>query len=331
MSNGTILGRFVWHELMTTDTKSAAAFFTKVVGWKTQAWAQDPSYSMFAAASGPAAGLMMLPEDAKAMGAPPSWLTYIGVPGVDETARQAATLGATVLRQPSDIPNVGRFAVIRDPQGAVFAIFTPAQAAPDTPATVGNFSWHELSTTDWRSALTFYQRLFRWEETNSMDMGPEMGTYQMFGWKGKTLGGMFNKSKQMPGPPFWLPYIQVADSKKAAATVKKLGGRVINGPMQVPGGDWIAQGMDLQGAVFAVHSANPTASAAPAAKPKPSPAKASKRPAAKMQAAKKTARKTAKKTKPAKTPVKKGKPKRSAGASKRARRGKPARSSKRRR
>ena len=268
MANATVRGRFLWHELMTTDTKSAARFFSKVAGWKTQAWKQDAGYTMFVASARPMAGLMLLPEDAKAMGAPPSWITYIGTPDVDETARLAASLGGKILKPASDIPTIGRFAVIQDPQGAVFSAFTPSQAPQaDTEPTIGDFSWHELATTDWRAALTFYQQLFGWEGTSSMDMGPEMGTYQMYGWKGKTLGGIFNKPKQMPGPPSWLPYIKVADSKKAAETVKTLGGQVVNGPMEVPGGDWIAQGVDLQGAMFAVHSVK--AAAGTDAKPMP--------------------------------------------------------------
>ncbi len=292
MSDATVRGRFVWHELMTTDTKSAAGFFATVVGWKTKPHAQDPSYTLFVAKDRPMAGLMLLPADAKAMGVPPNWVTYIGTPNVDDTARQAAALGGKILKQPADIPTVGRFAIIQDPQGAVFAAFTPAPAQgppADAPPTVGDFSWHELATTDWRAALTFYQRLFGWEETSSMDMGPGMGTYQMYGWKGKALGGMFNKTAQMPGPPSWLPYIKVTDSKRTAVTVKELGGRIVNGPMEVPGGDWIAQGMDLQGAMFAVHSAKPAAKSK-AAKPKTAKRRAAKKP---VRKAKKTGRKSA--------------------------------------
>jgi len=295
-------GRFVWHELMTTDTKSAAALFTKVVGWKTQSWDQNPSYTMFVFNKRPMAGLMLLPEEAKAMGARPHWLSYIGTPDVDATAREAAALGATILKQPTDIPTVGRFAVLADPQGAMFAAFTPtpteAPPADGTPA-VGDFSWHELSTSDWRAAFNFYQRLFGWEKTESMEMGPEMGTYQMYGWKGQTLGGMFNKSKNMPGPPSWIAYIQVADAKKAAKTVATLGGQIVNGPMEVPGGSWIAQGLDLQGAMFAVHSAKPAARKSAAKKPA-RPAK--KRPAKKAARKIKPARRSsaARRTKKAK-------------------------------
>jgi predicted enzyme related to lactoylglutathione lyase len=298
MADPTVRGRFVWHELMTTDTKSAAGFFTKVIGWKTQGWDQDPSYTMFTSGGRPTAGLMTLPADAKAMGAPPNWLTYVGTPDVDATAQQAKSLGGTVLREPSDIPKIGRWALIQDPQGAVFAAFTPAPS--DTSAAPpSDFSWHELATTDQRAALAFYQSLFGWEATSSMDMGPGMGTYQMFGWGKQAAGGIFTKPAQMPGPPSWLPYIKVSDSKKTAASVKKQGGKVINGPMEVPGGDWIAQGMDLQGAVFAVHSAKSAASQ-PTAAAKPAKAKRAAKRAkktAKPRAAAKSKSRGAKKSK----------------------------------
>ena len=259
MSDTTILGRFVWHELMTTDTTSAKPFYAAVAGWTTQPSPQDPSYTVFVAEGSPMAGLMALPADAKAMGAPPSWMIYIATPDVDETARRATAMGGKILKPAADIPTVGRFAVLQDPQGAVFAGFTPAPGPmrPGNKPTVGDFSWHELSTTDWRAAFGFYQNLFGWEKTGSTDMGPEMGTYQMFGWNGKSMGGMHNHPKHVPGPAHWLAYAKVEDSKKAAAAVTRLGGRVVNGPMEVPGGDWVVQCLDLEGALFAVHSSKP--------------------------------------------------------------------------
>ena len=285
MSTATVRGRFVWHELLTTDTASAAAFFTKVTGWKTQPWPQDASYTLFVAGGRPMAGLMRLPEEARAMGAPPNWISHIGTPDVDQTVRQAAGLGAKILRPAETVPTVGRFAVLQDPQGAVFAVYKPDQIPPESavPA-VGDFSWHELVTTDWKAALAFYKQLFGWEETSAMDMGPEMGTYQMYGIGGRPLGGMYNKPPQMPAPPHWMPYIKVKDSKRAAAIVKKLGGRIINGPMEVPGGDWIVQGLDLQGAAFAVHSVKPAAQASPApSKPAAGKAKAAAKPKTKTK------------------------------------------------
>jgi predicted enzyme related to lactoylglutathione lyase len=298
MADPTVRGRFVWHELMTTDTKSAGSFYSKVGGWNTKPWENDPSYTMFLAKESPMAGLMTLPDEAKAGGTPPNWLTYIGTPNVDETARHATTLGGKVLKQPEDIPTIGRFAILQDPQGAVFAAFTPLQGPqPESDPVLGDYSWHELMTTDWPAALKFYQSLFGWEEQSSMDMGPEMGMYQMYGRNGKMLGGMFNKPAEQPGPPVWIPYIKVPDSKQAAATAKKLGGQIVSGPMEVPGGDWIAQGIDPQGALFAVHSSKPAATKAPAAAKAPA---ATKAPAAAKTATRAASSKSARKAKPSK-------------------------------
>jgi len=282
-------GRFVWHELATTDTKAAAAFYTKVMGWKTQAWEQDPSYVMWLTADGPVGGLMVLPAEAKAMGAPPHWMPYIGVPDIEVTSWDADRLGARVLVPVTQIPTMGRFAVLQDPQGAVFAIYQPAPGSPpqyEGKARLGEFSWHELATTDHEAAFRFYQQLFGWQKTESMDMGPERGVYQMYGWPGNTLGGMYNKPKEMPAPPHWLCYAVVPDARKTATLVKSLGGQVLNGPMEVPGesGDWIAQCLDPQGAAFAIHSLKPAAAKA-----------ATKATPAKKAAARKPARKAAKK------------------------------------
>jgi predicted enzyme related to lactoylglutathione lyase len=319
MSDTTILGRFVWHELMTTDTTSAARFYAKVVGWTTQPSPQDPSYIVFVAKGRPTGGLMALPAEAKAMGAPLSWLTYIATPDVDETVQRALQMGGKILKAAADIPTVGRFAVLQDPQGAAFAAFTPAQGPMDAPRgahkpTAGDFSWNELSTTDWAAVWPFYQSLFGWEKTGSTDMGPEMGTYQMFGWKGRTVGGMYNKPKSIPGPPHWLPYAMVVDSKKAVAVVTRLGGHVINGPMEVPGGDWVARCLDLQGALFAVHSPKPAAGKLSAAK------KIAKSASAVKRSTKKSASSAAAVTRTAKKPVRKAKPARKAARKNAARR-----------
>src|SRR6185295_20227567 len=101
-------------------------------------------------------------------------------------------------------------------------------------------------------AWKFYEALFGWEKTSAMDMG-EMGTYQMFGRGGGIPNGGIMKPP--PGAPAaWMPYAMVKDAKAAAATATANGGKIVNGPMEVPGGDWIAQGLDPQGAMFAVHS-----------------------------------------------------------------------------
>jgi predicted enzyme related to lactoylglutathione lyase len=289
MSDSTVRGRFVWHELVTTDPKSAGAFFSRIIGWKPKPWGNDNSYTLFMSGSHQRAGLMTIPEEARKEGAPPSWLTYIGTPNVDETARLATSLGATIKMPPADIPTVGRYAVMADPQGAVFGLYTPNRpTGPDTEPGNGEFSWHELATTDATAAFEFYRKLFGWEETSAMDMG-EMGTYQMFGLtkQGRTQGGLFNKPSQMPGPPAWLAYIKVPDARKSADMIKKAGAQIVNGPMEVPGGDWIAQGVDPQGGMFAVHSTAARAAAGPAKAA--SPPRSARKSAKKTAGAKKTA------------------------------------------
>lgn len=263
MAKATSRGRFVWHELMTTDPKAALGFYTRIVGWKTQAWEQDPSYTVLLADSGPAGGVMTLPAEAKAMGAPPHWLSYIETPDLKATVDAAVRLGARVLKPPTEIAEVGRFAVVADPQGAVFAPFTPASSVQvNDPPKPGEFSWHELVTTDYGAALRFYQELFGWEKRQAMDVGGPVGIYQIFGWDGKDMGGIYNKPTEMPAPPHWLPYAMVPDTRKAATAVTAAGGKVLAGPMEVPGGDLIVLGLDPQGAAFAVHSSSTAAKAA---------------------------------------------------------------------
>lgn len=281
MSNAEIRGRFVWHELMTTDPQSAAAFYSKVLPWKTQSSGM-PDYTLWVSGEAMTAGLMAQPESARQAGAPPSWLVYIGTPDVDGTAAAAQSLGGKVLKAPDDIPNVGRFAVLADPQGAAFAVFTPnPRPAGATPPR--DFSWHELATSDQQGALAFYTELFGWSRGPAHDMGPA-GTYQLIEHGGAQIGGIY-KVMDASKPPHWLTYIEVASVDRAAAAAKAAGGRVVQGPMAVPGGSRIAQILDPQGGAFAVHepARQAAAASAPAEKPaarKSKPAPARRRPAA---------------------------------------------------
>jgi predicted enzyme related to lactoylglutathione lyase len=271
-------GRFVWHELMTTDPDAAVGFYSKVVGWKVRAHVgeQHPSYRLWMMGDAAMGGLMRLPDDARRMGAPPHWMPYVAVPDVDAAVRQAQGTGARLYVPPKDIPE-GRFAVLADPQGATFSVYKPAPASTPPPDTddvkVGGFSWHELVTTDWKRAWDFYRALVGWEHASSMEMGPG-NTYWMFKRGGGTtvLGGMYNKSADMPAPPHWLCYVLVPDADRAAETAARAGGKIVMGPMDVPGGDRIAGGLDPQGAAFAVH-ARAAGAAKAVAKQRKAPAK----------------------------------------------------------
>lgn len=258
MSDPNSRGRFVWYDLFTSDPARAIEFYTKITDWGTQEWKSEHDaspYVMWTVGERPVGGVMQLPAQLAASGLPPHWLGYVSVPDVDETTAQVKSLGGTVLHGPMDIPPVGRIVTFADPQGAVIAAFTATASTPDHagPATVGEFSWHELVTTDYAAAFDFYAALFGWERTSSFDMGP-MGTYQMYGRDGVELGGMFNKPADMPMPPHWLYYVQVENTDRASERVVELGGRTLNGPMDVPGGGRIAQCDDPQGGAFALHS-----------------------------------------------------------------------------
>lgn len=253
-------GRFVWYDLMTTDPAAAKAFYTETIGWKTQPFeGGDKAYTMWVAGETPIGGVMDLPEEVKKMGAPPHWLAYVQVENVDATVKQVKELGGTVHHPGMDIPKVGRFGVIADPQGATIAVFTPEQEMKLPPREQqGVYSWHELNTTDWEGAWKFYSKLFGWVESSQMDMGDGMGTYFMYkhpadGEKA-SLGGMSNVAKQMSMPPHWLYYATVDSCDAAIKRITSKGGKVLNGPMEVPGGGHIAQCMDPQGAAFAVYA-----------------------------------------------------------------------------
>jgi len=255
MSGTVPRGRFVWYDLITSDVEAAAGFYCDLVGWGTTPWEGDQPYLVWTNQEVPLGGVMMLPEEARQSGATSHWLAYVAVTDTDATVAKVRELGGTVVVAPTVIPAVGRFAVLQDPQHAVFAVFTPSEEPPghdDTPR-IGEFSWHELATCDQTAALDFYHELFGWERTEAHDMG-EMGIYHMYGCAGTgvPLGGMFDRPKDVP--PSWLLYVRVDDVNQAAEKVKDLGGKVLNGPMEVPGGDMVAQCLDPQGAAFALHS-----------------------------------------------------------------------------
>jgi predicted enzyme related to lactoylglutathione lyase len=246
-------GRFAWYELITTDVEAAKAFYTKVMGWG--AWdASVPGrpYTLFTAGKASVGGLMGLPEDARKMGGRPGWIGYVRVDDVDATADRIKCLGGVVHVPPTDVANISRFSVFADPQTARLALFKWLRPGQDQPAELGapgHVGWHELLAADWEKALAFYSELFGWQKADS-DIGA-MGTYQLFSAGGQTIGGMVTKPPTMPAP-FWLYYFNISDIDAAAQRVKAGGGQILDGPLEVPGGSWIVQCTDPQGAIFAL-------------------------------------------------------------------------------
>jgi hypothetical protein len=249
-------GKFVWCEYMGEDPKGAADFYTHVVGWSAKdSGMPGMAYTLLSVGDNGVAGMMAIPPEAKAMGARPCWSGYLWVEDVDVEAAKLTAAGGSVKRPASDIPGVGRFAVVADPHGAIFMLFRdaggnpPPPPAPSTPGLVG---WRELHAGNGPAAFAFYSSLYGWTKRAGMDMGA-MGVYQLFGLEGADSdeGGIMTRSPQTPAP-FWLFYFNVAAIDAAAERVKAKGGKIVNGPMEVPGGQWIVQALDREGAMFAL-------------------------------------------------------------------------------
>ncbi len=250
---------FIWYELMTNDIAAASAFYSHVVGWTVQESGQPGmDYRMWTIEGTAIGGLMAVPPEAAAMGARPAWLAYLNVPDVDAKVAAVTAAGGKVMVPPTDIPNIGRFALIADPQGAAIYLMTPLGDMPSTafaPGKTGHGGWHELHTTDNEAAINFYHAQFGFTQSGAMDMGP-MGTYRLFNAEGSDsmLGGMMN-NPALPHPA-WLYYFCVPDINAAKSRLESSGGTVLNGPHEVPGGGWIIQARDPQGAMFALVGAN---------------------------------------------------------------------------
>ena len=250
-----LLGRPVWYELMTTDTAAAEKFYDNVVGWTSEPFPKSPNpYTVFKRSGGAGVGgLMPRPQG---MNAPPFWSMYVAVPKLEEAIAHIKRLGGSEMSPIIEVPTVGRMQMLKDPQGAAFYIIepTPTEERPETDAEMGEASWHELVTTDAPAAMKFYNEVFNWQPSETMDMGP-MGKYHMFNRPHGMIGGMMNRPPEMANvPPFWSIYFRVPDINAAAERIKKNGGKVINGPMEVPGGDQVLNAVDPQGAAFSLHA-----------------------------------------------------------------------------
>ena len=247
-------GKFSWYELMTSDTAAAGKFYSEVVGWTTQEMpgGDGPSYTTFNLGGVGIAGMLNIPGHV-------AWIGYISVDDVDAHIEKIVEAGGKLLRPATDVPGMLRFAVMSDPQGAAIVVFTPDPAMPSperpAPPTPGTIGWHELYTTDIDAGFDFYQKMFGWTKLTDMDMGP-MGIYRLFDegdHKEMGDGGMMNKPPQMPVSA-WGFYFNVDSIGAAVKRVESSGGKVLTGPHQVPGGGWIIQGMDPQGANFSLVS-----------------------------------------------------------------------------
>jgi predicted enzyme related to lactoylglutathione lyase len=247
-------GDFIWYELLTTDPDAAQRFYSAVVGWDFAPSGMPGSDYRFFSYAGQGIGGMLhiTPEDC-AKGARPCWLGYIGVNDVDTSAAAISAAGGHVFVPPTDIPGVGRFAMVSDPQGHPFYIMrgSSPEASPSFSMDgIGHCVWNELNAREHTAMLAFYGEQFGWQRGDFMDMGP-MGEYRFITQNGVTIGAMMTVT---PGTqePQWLYYFMVADIDTAAASITAGGGQILHGPSEVPGGLYMINGTDPQGTPFAI-------------------------------------------------------------------------------
>lgn len=251
-------GKPCWYELMVPqgDLPKASEFYTRVFGWQvSDSVMEEFSYHLARAGEQMVAGLMNLPDPT----VPPNWLFYTTVNDCDATAENVAGAGGQVLMEPQDVPETGRFAVLQDPQGAVFGVLEPApmQTPPEGSAfdkdKPGHGSWHELMTTDPKAALSFYSSLFGWTAGPLLPMGAD-GDYQIFNYGDEGIGGMCGMMDARV--PYWMPYFRAEAIAEICEAITGAGGAILHGPVEVPGGVQIAIARDPSGAAFGVTAPN---------------------------------------------------------------------------
>lgn len=256
---------FIWYELMTSDLDGAKAFYDAVVGWRIDGPGEQPgddSYRMImrgadAATSGATGGALRLSNEMIAGGARPTWLCYLHVADLDAKAAEIVAEGGRQFMPPQDIPH-GRFTMVTDPQGQPFYLMqpTPPADAPDAVSTVydrttpQHISWNELITSDVAAANAFYARHFGFAFDRSLGTG-DLGDDCFIDQNGVDIGAVMQASPEVE-PSGWTFYIRVADLDRAAAAVVSGGGQVVRGPYPGAGGDWKLNGIDPQGAAFAL-------------------------------------------------------------------------------
>jgi uncharacterized protein len=237
----TRIGAFVWHENHSTDVEKAKSFYTELLGWEVEVWKPgEMDYPMIMVGEHMHGGFWTAQG-----GAPSHWLGHVLVDDVDEAARRAGAGGGKVLYGPEDIPEIGRFALISDPQGAVISAFKPEG---EQGASEGVFVWDELHTSDPEAAKTFYGDVFGWT-SNDTDMGGM--TYTLFKRTGDTdVAGCMQLMEGTPAPPHWLVYIATQDVDASTARAKELGATVFVEPADIPNMGRFSVLQDPAGAAF---------------------------------------------------------------------------------
>ena len=242
---GTRVGHFVWHELVTADVEAAKAFYARLFGWEFEIYKPgEMDYAMISA-NGQSHGGFMAPDPSR--GIPSHWLGHVLVDDADAALARAEKLGGKAAFGPVDIPEIGRFALLADPQGGVVSAYRPA--AEDGPVAAGTFLWDEFLAGDVEGAKAYYTEVFGWT-TEAMDMGGA-GTYTLFKRDGESVAGvMSNPAEHVP--PHWLTYIATADTDGTIEAARGLGATVYAPAMDIEGVGRFAVLGDPSGAAFGI-------------------------------------------------------------------------------
>lgn len=247
-------GEYIWYELLTTNADAAQKFYGDLMGWRFTGSGQEGlDYRIVHAGEEGVAGILQLTDGMVAEGARPVWLGYVSVDNVDATVAAISESGGGVRMPAMEVPNVGRIAMVSDPQGVPFYIMRPSGEGTSTAfssTAIGHCAWNELATRDMQQSLDFYGRHFGWRKGDAMPMG-EAGDYQFIVQNDTTIGA-FSPYVEEGREPGWLYYFHAADIDAAMERISAGGGKLLHGPHQVPGDDWIVIGLDPQGAAFAL-------------------------------------------------------------------------------
>lgn len=247
--------RFVWFDLMSTNPEASLRFHTELLGWEVTVRDMGGyDYPMFSGSGHGIGGLVTLDPGA---GIPSHWVAYLECGDVDGTVERVKALGGQGCVPPTDIPGVGRFAVVEDPQSAIFSPFASHHGDSPIPAQakVGQVCWSELMTPDVNHAAAFYSALCGWDSDHAeMLMGDEVVHYRVMSHRGSRFAGIMPMPEGTNARPLWMNYIKVEDVDDVAARAQVLDGKVHISPRHLPSVGRFAMLSDPAGAVLSVCS-----------------------------------------------------------------------------
>ncbi len=225
----TIPGKFVWFDLLTTDTPAVEKFYGGLFGWTFEAQkTRENPYKIARLGGTPVAGIVDV-SARKAEVPTSTWLSYVSVADVDKAAAGFGSRKGKVLREPAEVGTYGRAAVVLDPQGALLGLVRLAKGDPPDGGQVpeGTFLWMEYLADDAPGALAFYKDALGFS-ADRVDSATAVEYFALVS-DGHPRAGLY-ASPWKEVKSNWLPYVRVADAAAAAKKVESLGGRVLLAP-----------------------------------------------------------------------------------------------------